>query len=85
MRERRGTLKDRGDLHDFTVEVARLGGIVESLRRGQKNIADKVSDATEDAIDPVRKEIKNLSQNIKIKRAIAFKAPKKFLFWKRGD
>lgn len=77
--------KDRGDLHDFTVEVARLGGIVNSLQKGQKNIAEKVGDATEEAIEPVRKEIKTLNQNIKEKKAILFKRSGRFLFWKWGE
>ena len=49
--------KDRGDLHDFTVEVARLGAIVDSVRKGQNNQTEKIADAVGDAIDEAVKPI----------------------------
>lgn len=49
--------KDRGDLHDFTVELARHGAIVESVRKGQNNQTEKIADAVGDAIDDAVKPI----------------------------
>ena len=49
--------KDRGDLHDFTVEVARLGAIVEGVRKGQDRQTEKIADAVEDVIDEAVKPI----------------------------
>lgn len=60
--------KDRGDLHDFTVEVARLGAIVNSVRKGQNNQTEKLADAVGDAIEEAVKPI----------------IESKLKFWKRG-
>jgi len=51
----------------------------------QKLIRSIQADAVEDAIEPVTKQTKKLEATIKTKRSIAFKAPKRFLFWKRGE
>lgn len=74
--------KDRGDLNDFTVEVARLGAQVEALRKGQVTQTEKMVDKVEEVIEPVIDETSKLKNMIKVKKVIAFKAPKfSFKFW----
>lgn len=55
------TDKEIADLHDFTIEVAKLGAVVEAVHSGQKNLAvnvsEKTSDAVSDAIDEAVKPI----------------------------
>ena len=76
--------KDRGDLNDFTVEVARLGAEIRTLLSHQTHQAEKISDAVEDAIEPVMEEAKGLKNIIKKKKTMILK-PKGLLgFFKRG-
>ena len=49
--------KDRGDLQDFTVELARLGGIVTAVRKGQDRQTEKIAEAAGDAIEEAVKPI----------------------------
>lgn len=76
--------KDRGDLHDFTVEVARLGAIIEGVRKGQNNQTEKIADAVEEAIEPIVDEAKGLKKIIKDKRFVTIKGKNWLKFWKRG-
>jgi len=84
-RHETNTDKEIGDLHDFTLKVAELSAKVDTIHSGQKRVAERTADAVEDAIEPVTKQTKKLEATIKTKRSIAFKAPKRFLFWKRGE
>lgn len=67
--------KDRGDLHDFTIEVARLGAIVEGVHKNQTKQTEKVMDQMEEVGSAIVDETKRLKNTIKEKKFIPFKAP----------
>lgn len=76
-----GLDKDRGDLHDFTVEVARLGGVVSALHTNQKRLAERIGEKVEDILEPMKTETRKLKNVIDEKRAIAFKSKPFWKFW----
>ena len=77
-----GLEKDRGDLQDFTIEVARLGGIMETMHGNLKRIAERVGEKVEDALEPIKTETRELKKTIEKKKVIAFREKPFWKFWR---
>jgi len=77
------TDKEISDLHDFTVEVARLGGQMEAFRKSQKNQTDKITDQVEEVTQPIIEEANKLKNVIKDKKFIKIKGKHWWKFWGR--
>lgn len=75
--------RDRGDLHDFTVEVARLGAIVEGVRKGQKLQTEKVIGQMDEVGSAIVEETSDLKDVIKRKTFVPFSKNMSWKFWKR--
>lgn len=65
--------KDRGDLYDFTVEVARLGAIVDSMRKSHIHQSEKIADKVEEVVQPIIDSTDELKEAIKTKKVITLK------------
>lgn len=78
------TDKEIGDLHDFTLELAKVGATVDAIHSNQKRVAENTADAVEERTQPILEETHALRKTIRDKKTIAFKNPgwiSRLKFW----
>jgi septal ring factor EnvC (AmiA/AmiB activator) len=78
---------DRKDLQEFAIRVGSLENKIQEVWDIVNNLPERTKDKMQEVVKPMVKETKELKEQIKIKKFVAFieKAkPKRFLFWKKG-